>query len=540
MYGVNEDDVYRLNPESRQLLRSGDVLRIPQKAASDAAYIYHTIAPQETLFALSQRYGITPAEIAEANPGLSVETFRAGRIIRIPSGAVNASVEEAKPVIRLVDYKVQRRETLFRISRKFNVSTEEILKSNPQLREGVKAGMVIKIPVKAEPSANALRAAETERIAAARRQADSLMTAAEPVQRADVLKVALLLPFIQNGTASTRFTEYYEGFLMAVDSLKKRGLRLELTVRNIAPGSNGIDAVLREPALKESHLIIGALDTAHVARIASFAKENHIRYVIPFTRGEQAGNNAYVFQVNTPHTYLYARAAGILADLSEGRQVIFVNAGGSDDKSGFIKAAKTELSIRGRMFRDMDFRPDSFYTDVERLLRDAPRSIVVPTSGSREALNNIRPSLRALAETLPAGSVTMFGYPEWQVYAEGCLDDLFMLDTRIYSYFFADNASFEVSRFNVNFRLWYGKMPGMTFPKYAMLGYDTGFFFLDAMARYGIAFEDRLDNAEAAFNGLQTNFRFRRESNWGGFVNTNLFLVHYNRADYRIARHTVQ
>ena len=92
MYGVSVDDIYRLNPESKEGIKAGDKLRIPQKdAATQTAsskkagdYLYHAIKRGETLYALSQEYDIPAQAILDANPGLSVSTFAAGRIIRIP------------------------------------------------------------------------------------------------------------------------------------------------------------------------------------------------------------------------------------------------------------------------------------------------------------------------------------------------------------------------------------------------------------------------------------------------------------------------
>src|SRR5215468_9750867 len=64
MYNVSVDDVYRLNPESRQKIRIGEKLKIPQESGS---YIYHTIQPQETLYSLAQRYQMKGEDIIAVN-----------------------------------------------------------------------------------------------------------------------------------------------------------------------------------------------------------------------------------------------------------------------------------------------------------------------------------------------------------------------------------------------------------------------------------------------------------------------------------------
>jgi hypothetical protein len=38
---------------------------------------------------------------------------------------------------------------------------------------------------------------------------------------------------------------------------------------------------------------------------------------------------------------------------------------------------------------------------------------------------------------------------------------------------------------------------------------------------------------------LQTGFDFNRVNNWGGFINTNIFIVHYQK-DFKITRKAVK
>ena len=78
MYGVSVDDIYRLNPGSKEQIKSGEILLIPQKQHSkenttekkdeDGQYTYHTIKPRETLYSVSVRYQIPATRIIEANP----------------------------------------------------------------------------------------------------------------------------------------------------------------------------------------------------------------------------------------------------------------------------------------------------------------------------------------------------------------------------------------------------------------------------------------------------------------------------------------
>ncbi len=62
--------------------------------------------------------------------------------------------------------------------------------------------------------------------------------------------------------------------------------------------------------MKEADLLIGAVQNEQIHQVAKFAEKNKIRYVIPFTsKNDDVLSNPYVFQVNTPQSYLYSKAA---------------------------------------------------------------------------------------------------------------------------------------------------------------------------------------------------------------------------------------
>jgi LysM repeat protein len=548
-YGVGEADIYRLNPGSKEIIRIGDRLRIPQKEAAttvtaakeDRDYSFHTIQAKETLYSLSVKYNVPAAAIVEANPGLSVATFSIGKNIRIPrtvAAEKPVQQQEKQYVFKEIEYKVERRETLYRISRKFNVSTENLIARNPDLKNGVKAGMLLIIPVEEEVTVAKPSAAAQEK------DANALLSAPAKLNKPDTINLVLLLPFMIDeampSTNATRFIEYYEGMLLAIDSLRNKGVNIRLTLYDCGSGTRKLNEILKEEALRNAHLIIGgAVDNEQIAPIAAFARKNGIRYVIPFSsRNDDVLSNAYVFQVNTPHSYLYAKAAQAAYDMFFDYNIIFVETNEQDKKMDFIHTFKLELSQRKVVFNDLVYKAETFNSDLETLIRRDKRNVIIPTSGSLEALNKIRSPLRTFVETHPEVILSLFGYPEWQTYVSECLEDFFILNTYIYTHFYADNMSPDIARFYTKYKIWYSKNLGSTYPKYGILGFDTGMFFLDAIYHYGLNFESVLNRIN--YKSLQTGFSFQRVNNWGGFINTNLFIVHYNREQYRTIRHEIK
>lgn len=563
MYGVSTEDIYRLNPDSRNGIKAGDTLLIPQqKAATEKAesasatqnYTFHTIQKKETLYAVSMRYKVPATEIVKANPGLTAKTFTIGRTIRIPNfidaeeNAVSEPSVKTETVVTEEEYKIARRETMYSLCKKFNISSHELIKRNPVLKKGVKAGTIIYVPVTKteEVVVNDLKhdamLSETE--------VNALLDKTENIEKLNQIKVALLLPFKdgQSSHATSRFVEYYEGMLLAVDSLKNMGASISLSVYDTGTGTAKLNKILKEDALKESNLIIGAVQNDQIAQIAQFAETNQIKYVIPFTsKNDNVLSNSMIFQVNTPHSYLYSKAAQAGCELFAEDNIIIVNINDKDVKKDFITAFKTELKEKNIKYKEINYKGETFSSDILALMDKNKKNVVLPTSSSLDALQLIKTPLRSLAETgieetdsaNPENknrfvyNISMFGYPEWQTYMREALEDFYVLDTYIYTNFYADNLSDRIHNFYNSYKYWYSKTLINTFPKYGILGFDTGMYFLGAIHKYGINFEKNID--KISYPSLQTGFDFHRVNNWGGFINTNVFVVHYKK-DYTVTR----
>ncbi|MDR2473295.1 MAG: peptidoglycan-binding protein LysM, partial [Tannerella sp.] len=212
---------------------------------------------------------------------------------------------------------------------------------------------------------------------------------------------------------------------------------------------------------------------------------------------------------------------------------VFVDTQDKDEQSDFIKVFKRELNERKISSTTIVHNNSDFESKIIGALSKTKPNVVIPFSASIESLNKIKTVLRSIIQTKPDYTVTLFGYPKWQTYYKDCLDDFHELNTYIYSLFYADNMDPAVKQFYDNYKNWYSKSPMPSFPKYAMLGFDTGMFFLGALQKYGENFETNISKMK--YKSVQTGFNFERVNNWGGFINTNIYMIHFNK-DFTITR----
>ena len=102
MYNTTVKEIIEANPECVNKLSIGQKIKIHQNVKSVSAeqaddkkpgnaQRYHTIQPGETLYRLSQKYGVTPQDICAANPGLGISNFRSGEVIMIPSASTEST-----------------------------------------------------------------------------------------------------------------------------------------------------------------------------------------------------------------------------------------------------------------------------------------------------------------------------------------------------------------------------------------------------------------------------------------------------------------
>lgn len=545
MYNVTTGDIIKMNPGSEDKIKAGETLKIPQKSGGTEQQKFHTIQAGETLYKLTQRYGVTAQRICQANPGLSAENFRIGQVIAIPAQPVNSEetiIEEVKSTASLPPtpstplkpkcrdmHKVQRKETIFSISRQYGITEAELIAANPELRtEKLKKGKFLCIPYAQETKTDAPSVKPT-----VIPTDDQLFDESrKEVRKISTVKAAVMLPFMTDGSGNrdeqARMVEYYEGFLMAVDSLKEKGVSVDLYTYDTRNNASSIKAILGKSEMKNMNIIFGPAYPDQVKPVAEFAKKNNIRLVVPFTsKGNEVFNNPSIYQINTPQSYLYSEVYEHFLRRFTTANVIFLDAADGDkDKVEFIKGLKEELKNKRIPFTELkgeDITPESLKGAMNHIMDN----VFIPTSGTNVALIKLLPQLIVTLRDNPDYRMHLFGYPEWQTYTHDHLASFYELDTYFYSSFYTNNLFPEAVQFSSAYRKWYSKDMLNSFPKYGMLGFDTGYFFLKGLSQYGDNLEEKLN--KVTVTPIQTGFKFDRVNNWGGFINRKVFFVHFTK-----------
>ena len=575
MYNVSVDDLIRLNPGSEKRIRTGKTLRVPQKDGSNQNKpTFHTIKAGETLYQLTLKYQVTAKAICNANPGLSAQNFRIGQIVAIPPRTTDEvsssgiSATPANPVDGVVIsndakgnenkvsadngnqgnaaaaqqhktwrdmHRVERKETIYSISREYGITEEELIEANPELKKKkLKRGKLLFIPYK---KSEIEQQTPAQTVAPTNEELFSQNTVKKAKYR--TIKAAVMLPFMTGDATKreeqTRMVEYYEGFLMAVDSLKRQGVSVDLYTFDTKGREATINNLLSKPEMKNMDIIFGPSYPRNVGAMAQFANKHNIRLVVPFApKVEQVFNNPQVYQVNTPQSYLYSEVYEHFVRKFSDRHIIFLNPGNVEqEKAEFINGMKNELKDNGIQYREITLGEEVDPNQVIAAMDTLTNNIFIPTSGKNMALVKLLPRLTQVLHEHPHFMMQLFGYPEWQTYTQDHLASFYELDTYFYSSFYTNNLFKEAIQFTNAYRRWYSKDMSNIFPKYGMLGFDTGYYFLKGLAQEGNKLEENLNRVQVV--PIQTGFKFERVNNWGGFINRKVFFVHFSK-DYELIK----
>ena len=154
------DELVNLNDLVTNNIYAGQVLAIPNTGDSGITTpdINNTYVVQkgDTLYSVSLRYNTTPSAIINMN-NLTSDILSIGQVLMIPTDI--ESTGNAQDIIETNSYIVQKGDTLYSISRRYNVSIEDIKSANNLDSNVLSVGQILIIPntssiINNEPSSN--------------------------------------------------------------------------------------------------------------------------------------------------------------------------------------------------------------------------------------------------------------------------------------------------------------------------------------------------------------------------------------------------
>jgi hypothetical protein len=476
---------------------------------------------------------------------------------------------EKDTLIYYRNHVVQKKETLYGLSKQFNVTINELLLINPVLKEGLKKGQIIKIPVKdprqfANVSSGTLVIQSTVKSEPVRKEEE---IPAEVIAdrrcdnytyRGDVVRVAMMLPFYleETGIISTedslappepdtfmafKFIQFYEGARIALDSLTRTGLNVRLYVYDVAEDVSVVKKIMDGQDFDKMNLIIGPVFKGPFEIAADFARKHHIPIVNPFSRrNDVILDNPWVFKVQPSFYGQMNRMVDYFTTAYPDANFILVlhNRIQDQDTLAFLKenilsrfyrelpagAGASDSLVAGRRVAEWLYYQEGVSGLKTKLSSDRD-NVLLCVSTQRAFVASVMSNLQGLAASY---KIIMTGMPEWMDY-EMDLDHAMKLNLHLFSPEFVDYSDQQVKQFIIRYRFHYEGEPVPE--KHAYEGYDITFYFLRALMEFGTDFTRCLPYM--SYQGLQLDFDFHQQGD-GGWENENLNIFRFD--NYRLMK----
>lgn len=552
LYGVSEQVIIKNNPSLRDGLKADQNIKIPfeSKTAQTQVtekklkkrYDIHIVERGETLYAISRKYSISVAVIIEDNPNIDPSHIDVGDRILIRKSEQGES-SAAQNISELEQYKdnlnsvaddgysyhlVHAGETLYALSRRFDISEQEIIRIN-NLTDGLKTGTIIKLP-SPKSAINEEQISEIDTVAMPHSFEDSGIEASfRAIRESERLQVSLLLPLSAVNTSSRNiYVEFYEGFLLGLEDVKNGGRSVDVTLFDTARDYNRTAEIVSTPEFRSSHLIVGPVYENMLLPVLQFAEENSVPVVSPLANIENMGSDV-LFQMSPDPARKHDKLANLFG---EGKHITLIYTDKTDKE--FEQEILSLLGTRPYSTHKYEYLHHSLQSKLEEdqtdpsdmtpLLENGQNNVFVVMSDNETEVDRILAAIASANYGLVSRGnrppkFVVLGNPRWLRYNN--IDRALFFKNRVVmvSTYHAKRDSMAIRTFDSRFVEAFGTLPSL----YAYRGYDAAIIFCNGM------FSDIEYNMEGRrYQPLQTIYNFQRSEGRNTHINQEWMRVNYN------------
>lgn len=341
------------------------------------------------------------------------------------------------------------------------------------------------------------------------------------------VRMGVVLPLKEKSARGAKMVEFYQGVLLAVDSLKHTGLSVDVQAIHSGATASEMDELLSSHALNDCDLVFGPLDAAQLPALADYCDLHDTHLVVPFTTlATQLTGHPRQYLINAPRPRVQEEAVWYIHSQFADYNIILVETNESNEEG----TALVELLRK-------NFNKDAYYLRVLNIEGDdmaflqafnpTRKNLIIPNSSSLKAFNKLITKLKDFQQEHAHYEMALFGYPAWQTYTQQLLSDFYQMNTYVYTSFYRNPLSRRSEAIDRQFMQWFHTPMSPTYPRYALMGFDLAYYFLRGIYLYGRAdLEESLNTVPADPYQHPLHFESPREGD--GYINTFVELIHYS------------
>lgn len=515
-FNISSEELNESNPFlAADGLKIGQVIRIPLKVdalqveAQDSNTQPYLVKAKETKYSITKKFGISIDYLEELNPKIAENGLQIGDVIIVPLEVQTAVDDE------FIIYEVQKLETLYSLTKKFELSEEELLSLNPEVSGGIKEGMLLKIPNK---------------------DLDEKPVFVDELPEGKELKIAMMLPF-KSRRDSLNFkgdrllnitTDFYFGALMAIDSLKAQGLSVHMKVFDTENNKDISRKISNEVELQEFDLVVGPLFLSNVKIVSNNLKYGKPLIVSPISTKDHSNidNNKLVQERASLENHTEEMMDYVKKNYDNQDLIVIKNDTEKSEQQynriiEDIKALNPEKEVMILEPEDGYIKPDDFKVFRDTLERNIVNWFFV-TDNEPAYLGDVFNNLGVFPEV---DSLMVFGFEKDRNYNK--IDNNFLARVNFHypSNSFIDQNAIAYQNFEAAYKKKYYTLPS----SYALEGFDITY---DLLIR--LATDSDIIN-QGVSERISTKYEFI-ENTSGSIINKGIYIVKYDGLEEKVIR----
>ena len=550
-YGVSEQVILASNPILADGLKVAANIKIPVVVTGERTdpksdrklrktFDKHTVTQGETFYAISRRYEIPVNTLMADNPEVDPAHLRPGATLLIRKNEIGTE-DESGSQAQWEEYRdrlnsitgdtvtyhiVEKGDTFYSLARRFSITEEELSALNGGLQPAdLKLGAMIRVPDADDPATLRSDAPEQEQEEERVVPHEGAQVVFHALPNKQTLQVALLLPIGTRGEANPNYLEFYQGFLLGLDSVRTRsGHSIHATLYNTERDAEQVRSILQQPDFERTQLIIGPVyEDAGLQEVVRYAEQREIPVVSPLAQIGRTRSEA-LFQMAPDSVTKYDKVANLFTP--EKRITLIYSA--STDK----EFEREMLACIGKLpYKRFDYkyqhetaRRENSTSDLTPVLENDEDNLLIILADSEIDVDRILAGIASANTNLTARSratpkFTVLGNARWNRYNNIDRSIFFMDHVTLVANYHAKRDAQLVRDFDNAYIRAFGTLPSL----YAYRGYDAAVIFCPAM------FNDiEYDMEGRRYTPLQTTYRFEQPDPNGNHVNRNWMRVDYH------------
>ncbi len=548
LYNVADTVIIRHNPLTSEGLKVGQVIKIPVKPYAETpqqpqvlkpaprkGFRQHVVQKGETAYSISKLYGIPLATLIDDNKEVDPLHLPEGCYLFIRKKEQgDASPEEIKQ--EWVEYKeainsvstdavyhiVNPGETLFSLSKQYDVPIDSIAAANKIMDGTLKVLSMIRIPNKVQTHPLfGLDSTLTPALPQYVVTQSNVMS--EPISKNETAEVALLLPLRGNEKSDNNFLDFYQGALIALDEIKQDGLSVNLHVYNTERQTHKVAEIVSRPELDNVDLLIGPVYNDELLPAQLFAEGKNIPLVSPLSTVK--ASSSVLFQAAPDPEEKYTKLDSMI--LATNNIVVIT----SDQDDAELRQEVNEL-LKNVSHKTYHFNSATDGGKIVSIIEWNKSNLFVVLAKDEINVDKTLASISSAynntsARTSRTATIRVLGSPRWLRYNTLDKNLYFKLGVTFVASYHADRTNSNVRNFDARYVQAFGELPSL----YAYKGYDVTKSFVMSLFTPGSSFDDRINaNVDQL---LQSPYYYSPKQGSLTHVNTEWTIVNYN-PDYTI------